>query len=116
MNRSTPALRTRRRVALIAAILANLPFPLAAQEGGDVTEGRHVAAMWCSSCHIIGQTTRNTGANGVPTFASVARRPTTTPTWLRSSFLRPHPQIQNMRATPDEVRDLTAYIMSLRGR
>ena len=35
---------------------------------------------------------------------------------LRASLLKPHPQIQNMRATPDELRDLTAYILSLRGK
>ena len=116
MNLSYVTRPTRHRAALIAAILlAVLPFPLAAQETGDPTEGRHLAGMWCSSCHIVTPTAQATGGNRVPTFAAVARRPSTTPTSLRASLLKPHPQIQNMHATPDELRDLIAYIMSLGG-
>jgi cytochrome c len=108
--------RTQRRAALVAVFfLGVLPFPLAAQETGNSAEGKHLAEMWCSSCHVITPTAAAKGRNGVPTFAAVARRPSTTPASLRTSFLRPHPEIQNMHATPDEIRDLTAYIMSLRG-
>ncbi|HME20512.1 MAG TPA: c-type cytochrome [Acetobacteraceae bacterium] len=107
---------TRRRVALAAAIfLAVLPFPVAAQETGNVAEGRRLAGMWCSSCHVVTPTAQPTGSNHVPTFAAVARRPSTTPTSLRASLLKPHPEIQNMHATPYELRDLIAYIMSLGG-
>jgi hypothetical protein len=72
--------------------------------------------MFCSTCHIITPATQATGSNGVPTFAAVARRPSTTPASLRASLLRPHPQISNMQATPEELRDLIAYILSLRGQ
>jgi mono/diheme cytochrome c family protein len=117
MNLSRLAPRTRRRAATIAAVfLAALPFPLAAQETGDVTEGRHLAGMWCSSCHVVTPSAQPAGSNGVPTFSAVARRPSTTPTSLRTSLLRPHPEIQNMHATTDELRDLIAYILSLRGQ
>ncbi|HET6196552.1 MAG TPA: hypothetical protein VFE12_12380 [Acetobacteraceae bacterium] len=75
-----------------------------------------MAGLWCSSCHIVTPSAQAVGKNGVPTFAAVARRPSTTPESLRASLLKPHPQIQNMRATPDELRDLTAYILSLRGK
>jgi mono/diheme cytochrome c family protein len=109
--------RTHRRAAIFAAVsLAALPCGLAAQETGNPTEGRHVAGLWCSSCHIVTPSAQAVGKNGVPTFAAVARRPSTTPESLRASLLKPHPQIQNMRATPDELRDLTAYILSLRGK
>jgi hypothetical protein len=43
-------------------------------------------------------------------------RSSTTAASLRTSMLRPHPQISNMQATPEELRDLIAYILSLRGQ
>jgi mono/diheme cytochrome c family protein len=116
MNLSFLARQMRRHAAMIAVFLAALPFPVRAQETGNVTEGRQLAGMWCSSCHVVAPSTQAAGTNGVPTFSAVARRPSTTPTSLRSSLLKPHPEIQNMQATPDEVRDLTAYILSLRGQ
>jgi mono/diheme cytochrome c family protein len=96
--------------------LAALPFRLAAQENGDVTEGRHLAGMYCSSCHIITPSAQAAGSNRVPTFSAIARRPSTTPASLRGSLLRPHPAIANLQATPDELRDLIAFILSLRGQ
>jgi mono/diheme cytochrome c family protein len=105
----------RRRAAMIAAVcLAAVPFPLAAQDIGNVTEGRHLAGMWCSSCHVIVPATQATGSNGVPTFAAVAGRPSTTAASLRAFMLRPHPRISDVHATPDELHDLIAYILSLR--
>jgi mono/diheme cytochrome c family protein len=114
LSRLTP--RTWCRASVIAIIvLGVLPLPLAAQQTGDSAEGRRVAGMWCSTCHVVTPTAEAKGSNGVPTFAAVARRPSTTPDSLRASLLRPHPEIQNMHATPDELRDLIAYILSLRG-
>ena len=107
---------TLHRAAVISVIpLCVGPFPLAAQPTDDSAEGRRVAGMWCISCHVIAPTAEAKSDNGVPTFAAIARRPSTTPTSLRTSLLRPHPAIQNLHATPDEMRDLIAYIMSLRG-
>ena len=117
MNLGCLASQTGRRAAMIAVIvLAALPFRVAAQETGDPAEGRHLAGEFCSNCHIITPTKQAAGANHVPTFSAVANRPATTPATLRKSLLRPHPQISNMQATPDELRNLIAYIMSLRGK
>jgi mono/diheme cytochrome c family protein len=101
---------------ITAIILAALPLGAAAQETGDLAEGRHLAGMFCSNCHIITPTKQAVGSNRVPTFSAVANRPSTTPASLRNSMLRPHPQISNLQATPDELRDLIAYILSLRGK
>lgn len=107
--------RMWRGAALIAiAVFAALPFRATAQEAGDRAEGRRLAGAFCSNCHVITPTTKAKGSNGVPTFAAVARRPSTTPASLRNSLLSPHPQISSMQATPDELRDLIAYILSLR--
>lgn len=117
MTPSRLTARTWRRAAVITAIvLAALPFRVAAQETGDPVEGRHLAGEFCSNCHVITPTKQAVGNNHVPTFSSVANRPSTTPATLRKSMLRPHPQISNMQATPDEIRDLIAYILSLRGK
>src|SRR5579859_2522829 len=117
MNLSCLTSRTRRRAAMITGIiLAGLPLGAAAQETGDPADGRHLAGTFCSNCHIITPTKQAVGSNHVPTFSAVANRPSTTPASLRKSMLRPHPQISNLQATPDELRDLIAYILSLRGK
>ncbi len=117
MNLSCLTARAWRRAAMITVIvLAALPFRVAAQETGDPVEGRHLAGMFCSNCHVIAPTKQTVGSNHVPTFSAVANRPSTTPDTLRKSLLRPHPQISNMQATPEELRNLIAYILSLRGK
>ena len=117
MNLNCLAPRTRRRVALIATVfLAALPFSVAAQETGDAAAGRKLAGLWCSSCHIVAPSAQAAGSNGVPTFAAIARRPSTTQTSLLSFLLKPHPVVQNMHASREELGDLIAYILSLRGR
>ena len=117
MYLSCLAPRTWRRAPMIVvAFLAALPFHLAAQENGDVAEGRHLAGVYCSSCHVITPSAQAVGSNHVPTFAAIARRPSTTPTSLRGSLLKPHPAIENLQPTPDELRDLVAFILSLRGQ
>ena len=105
----------RCAATIVAALLAALPFTVTAQETGDVTEGRHLAGTWCINCHIITPSAQAVGSNGVPTFAAIARRPSTTETSLRTSLLRPHPAIEDLHATPEELHDLSAYILSLRG-
>jgi mono/diheme cytochrome c family protein len=115
LNCLTP--RTRLHGAIFAAFfLAALPSPVAAQQTGDAAEGRRLAGTYCVSCHIITPTAQVAGNNGVPTFAEIARRPSTTPTSLRAFLLRPHPKISDMQATSDELRDLIAFILSLRGQ
>jgi mono/diheme cytochrome c family protein len=109
------AQRTRRRILLAAAILAASPFPLTAQEIGDVAAGGRLAETWCSSCHIVAPSANSGASTGVPTFAAVARMPSTTPMSLRAFLQTPHARMPDLHLSRDETDNLIAYILSLRG-
>ena len=117
MNLSPIAQRMRHRVRLIAAILlVGSPFPLAAQEIGDLTTGKQLAESWCSSCHVVTPSSQSGAATGVPTFAAVARMPSSTAMSLRAFLQTPHARMPDLHLSRDETDDLIAYILSLRRR
>ncbi|MCW3475394.1 c-type cytochrome [Limobrevibacterium gyesilva] len=98
---------------LSAILLTAFARPSACQETGDVAAGRRLAEASCSTCHIIGPTPQRVG-NDVPTFAAIARMPSTTPLALRAFLQTPHSRMPNLILKPGEIDDLIAYILSLR--
>ena len=86
-----------------------------AQENGDPVAGRHLAETWCSSCHVIGPASQRGTSSGAPTFAAIARMKSTTPMSLRVFLQTPHARMPDLHLSRDEIADLAAYILSLRG-
>ena len=115
MNLSCIAQRTQRHIVLAAVILAAVPFPLVAQEIGDVAAGKHLAETWCSSCHVVAPSAKAGASTGAPTFAAVARMTSSTPMSLRAFLQTPHARMPDLHLNRDETDDLIAYILSLRG-
>ena len=102
-------------ITLIVAIMLAAAMPRAAsQDIGDVTAGRRLAQTWCSSCHEVDPVPQRGVDNGVPTFAAIARMPSTTPLSLRAFLLTPHAQMPDLHLSRDEIDDLTGYVLSLR--
>ena len=104
------------RTATLLCLLALLAVagPAWAQNGaGDATAGRQLTQRWCAGCH---------GGNpGVaepmmpaPTFAEIANRRVTTPYRLRTFLRSPHTTMPNYVLTPEEIDNISAFIMSLR--
>jgi mono/diheme cytochrome c family protein len=87
---------------------------VAAQEVGDVTVGQGLAERWCSSCHIVSPTQERGSANGAPTFAAIARLPSTTAMSLRVFLQTPHARMPDLHLSRDEIDDLAAFILSLK--
>jgi cytochrome c553 len=79
----------------------------------DVRSGQVIAERWCASCHLV-TPDQAKAIEGVPPFAEVAQREDVTPEGLRAFLSSPHPLMPDMALTRDEVRDLVAYIKSLR--
>ncbi len=100
---------------LIGLLAGVLPHALRAQEIGDAAAGRHLAATWCSSCHLIDRTSRSGASTGVPSFTAVARDTSVTPPVLRVFLQTPHASMPDLHLTRVEIDDLIAYIASLRG-
>jgi len=101
--------------AALAALLA-APATALAQQVGDPRNGRRLAEAWCSQCHLIGPGASGPTSDAVPTFPSVARMASTTGMSLRAFLLTPHPRMPNIQYSREELDDIVAYILSLRGR
>lgn len=80
----------------------------------DLHRGEQLAKTWCISCHSVdagGPELRN---ETVPSFTSIARESATSQSSLELFLYSPHPRMPAYGLKRKEVRDVAAYIMSLR--
>jgi cytochrome c2 len=115
-----------RRGYFIAAglsLFGALAADAAAQESayrGNAQAGREFALHNCDACHIVvaNQDLRPLIGGYAPSFANIAKKPTTTEESLRAFLTHPH-AYANMPypdlAAPD-LSNVVAYIVSLRGK
>lgn len=93
-------------------------------EPGDIDRGRELAVAVCQECHVppVGADESERDAHrtlpfpeGVPLpFEDVANTPGVTEAALLAWLFTSHPTMPNLVVTPQEARDLVAYILSLR--
>jgi mono/diheme cytochrome c family protein len=105
---SIPILTTS---VLAFAVVSELAFAQA--PAGNSAEGERLAKLWCASCHLVGPggTVATTEA---PPFESIAERSTDDLGWLRAFLMDPHPPMPQFSLSRDEIRNLAAYIASLK--
>jgi mono/diheme cytochrome c family protein len=107
-----------RDLMLSLASLATLVAAGArAQEGvGDPEAGFVVASEICASCHAITREQRMWPVLKGPRFDDVADTPGMTAmalfAWMRTS----HPTMPNIILEPEDLRNVVAYILSLKDR
>jgi mono/diheme cytochrome c family protein len=84
-----------------------------AQGSLEVRQGRAFAQRICATCHgiVLGAPSPVAGA---PNFYTLASTPGMSELALRVALQTPHHSMPNLMLTADEMRDVTAYIMSLR--
>ena len=87
----------------------------AAQESGDRTKGLAVARDVCARCHAV-EADEGSSVSGAPTFRTIANAPDMSEIALSVLLRTPHKTMPNLTFEPDELRDVVAYIMSLRDR
>ena len=80
---------------------------------GDVTAGRQLVQAHCSTCHEE-RGPQSTPQKG-PSLQAIAAMPSTTSMSLHVFLLTPHANMPNYRLTPQEIDDVVAFILSLRG-
>ena len=94
--------------ALIAAASAN-----AQQLAGDVAAGRRLAETVCSVCHRIDNRSGPREGSG-PSFADIARMPSTTPLAIGVFLQSSHKNMPNLILNQTEIDDVRSFILSLR--
>ncbi|HYM31510.1 MAG TPA: c-type cytochrome [Candidatus Cybelea sp.] len=89
-----------------------MPFTLSAAEV-DATRGHQIATSFCSSCHAVAPKEMHSPVARAPAFAAVAQSSATTEMSLRTFMVTTHPNMPNIRLTPDQIDDVVVYILSL---
>ena len=101
------------RIVMVAALLALIGD--SALAAGDAEEGKAIAERWCAACHQVSPE-QTTASADVPSFMTIAQmRATPSALAALEGFLAdPHPVMPDMSLTRQEIRDLVAYIGSLK--
>jgi mono/diheme cytochrome c family protein len=83
---------------------------------GDAAEGARLARQWCSSCHVTGGQSPQSGTDMAPTFAEIAARPGRDEGWFHAWLSDPHPPMPKLELSRQQIADLIAHLLSLQGR
>ena len=104
-------------VVMLALCGATLPADAAATASKsilDVTEGDRIAHTLCINCHAVDTGGPAIRSDRLLSFSSIANQKnltsTTLPAWLNTS----HERMPDFNLTRDEIRQVSAYILSLR--
>ena len=97
---------------LVTLAVAGQPG-LAAAAVGDPANGKKLATQWCASCHLV-SAEQATATTEAPPFATLAQRSPEAVAGLEAFLADPHPPMPKLNLSRDEIRDLVAYIASLR--
>ena len=82
---------------------------------GVASDGKVIAMTWCSACHLVAPAASGQKvAADVPTFVSIAQGLPTDADVLSAFIANPHPPMPNLGLSQQDVRDLLAYIATLR--
>jgi mono/diheme cytochrome c family protein len=95
----------------LVVVIAELSTGSAAT--GASNPGEKLAERWCGQCHAVNanQLSANPSA---PPFRELAPEPSVTPYSLRVLLRSPHAIMPNLMLKPEEMDEITEYIMSLK--
>jgi cytochrome c len=111
-----PARTTLLRHVALAATAIALAVTAAAQVHPDAKTGKKIAEKLCVGCHIIGaQAAGATVPADVPSFARIANKPGQTAASIAGAIVVPHPPMPQTNLTREEIGDVAAYILTLKG-
>ena len=117
MQERTSSRRAGRIIRAGCAFAALLwTTSIASADEADIDRGRALADRLCAVCHLNAGQGEKQGATGVPGFRAIANRADQTRAdvvrWLQSA----PPMMPNHHLTSDEMEQLAAFILSLRGK
>jgi cytochrome c len=97
-----------------SSIIMGLSTSSAQQGPGDPRRGHEIAARVCTNCHVIDRQTSSPVRVDVLSFPAIANRPGATAEHLAGKIIIPHPAMPGVPLTVSEIRDVVAYIVSLK--
>ncbi|KAB2847924.1 MAG: cytochrome c [Hyphomicrobiaceae bacterium] len=113
-------MRVARRTVILPIVGGLLAAGFALAQGPppppDIAKGRELAERSCSSCHLTGPTASGPIVPNVPPFSAIANFPGQSPERIAGKIIIPHPFMPTLNLTMREIRDLSAYILSLKSQ
>ena len=107
--------RTWASIAITTTCLIAVVGSSFAQMGpANSQRGYELAARLCTNCHVIDRQASGTIRTDVPSFPAIANRPEATAEHLAGKIIVPHPAMPGVPLTVAEIRDIVAYILSLK--
>lgn len=97
-------------LALVAASLGSGAFA----QDGDGARGRAYVEKMCTGCHAVQPGEAASSLQTAPSFTAVADSPGLTELALNAFFRTSHKNMPNFVLTPKEIKDVSAYILSLK--
>ncbi len=102
------------KLAIVAGLMLVWTGAAHAQTEGDAAKGHEFVRKNCTPCHSVEQGEPARSVHTAPSFQAVADTPGMTSLALTAWFLTPHPTMPNLVIATRDVRDINAYILSLK--
>lgn len=80
----------------------------------DSTRGLEQVRKLCAGCHSVEASAAGLVQTDIPSFKGIANRPDQTPEKLLNWLTLPHPPMPDIGLSRQDIRDIGAYLMSLR--
>ncbi len=97
-----------------AALLICSGLQAGAQVADDVVKGDAIAHGLCIGCHVVDTHSPVIRTDFVPGFPWIAHQDETTMASLAAFLAAPHGRMPNYALNPDEIRQVSAYILSMK--
>jgi mono/diheme cytochrome c family protein len=85
-----------------------------AQEVGDAEAGHEFARSLCATCHAVDGDQAASPHPNAPSFRRIATEPGMTATALFVILQNPHREMPDLILKPEEMRNVIAYILTLK--
>jgi len=105
----------RLRSFAVGAVLSVVPASLSAQTTGDTQQGLAFAREACAACHAVERRQPSSPNPQAPPFDAIANTRGMTGMALYAFLRTSHPTMPNLILEADEIANVTAYILSLKG-
>jgi mono/diheme cytochrome c family protein len=99
------------RAIFCSLLLGALLIAGGARAEGNANYGRTIAQNRCSSCHVVESNLK--GGDTAAPFSEIARKHGNDTAWVRTWLTSPHPPMQGMALSREEIDDIVAYLQSL---
>lgn len=106
----------RRCGLAVGAVLSAVPASLCAQETGDPGQGLAFARQACAACHAVERRQPSSPNPQAPPFDAIASTRGMGGMALYAFLRTSHPTMPNLMLETDEIANVVAYILSLKGR